>query len=415
MSRKWLGVPLLLVLLGTALVATPQLAQGDATGFVHAVEGPGQGQLLDGAGQNFNFRGVQMECWLLGGGPCYGGGSTTETQTFNSLTDLMGQAGADALHARIYNEFITEADMQRVSQLGFNLVRVSINHRSLDTGSQGGWAALDRLLGWADRYGIKVILDMHAAPSPQSKAGNADYSGQPTLWEPGGRQADTVALWHQIAARYSGRTAVAAYDLLNEPNTNGNPDMLIALYRQIIAGIRSVDTNHLVLIQGDNGGYDLTAFLAPLDPNQAYAFHTYNHNGTVTWRQIQYFRAYSMRQGVPILNDEFGLNTDQWVQATRTALENPTYKIHGWVFYNWKDPFRPGSYQDRMNTMHFVEQYVPTPAWNQVIGYVSGVANVTRPTPDQTTQGINEFFQSSAMGNTSEPPATLHALGANGY
>lgn len=408
--RRPLTVVLVVIALLAALarVATPANAHHGPTGYIHA-DGT---HLVDGAGNPFFVRGVQMECWLTGGGLCWGGGIATETAVYGALRGLVGQDATAAFRNNVYNAYVTEPDVARAAHLGVNVLRIAINHTAFDAGGQFGWGPLDNLVGWANHYDIHVLLELHAAPSPQSKALNADYTaGEPTLWDPGGRVADTVALWQRIAARYADNKAVAGYELLNEPITNNQGGDLLALYQQTIAAIRGVDAHHLLVLDGDKATADLSFVPGRLDDNEAYAFHTYRLNDTGERNQLRYFQRYSSRDGVPILNTEFGLNTNSWVSSTRRRFEDPRNGVSGWVFWSWKGPYRGNSLSARTDTAHLIEQYVPTPAWDRVIAYASGVFGSLRPTPDATRTGMQQFIGTvDGLDHSTEPVGLLKAL-----
>ena len=65
----------------------------------------------------------------------------------------------------------------------------------------------------------------------------------------------TVTLWQALAAHYRDEPAILGYDLLNEPISPYSDEdylnpRLEPLYREIVAAIRSVDSNHVVLLAG---------------------------------------------------------------------------------------------------------------------------------------------------------------------
>src|SRR6202041_520119 len=108
---------------------------------------------------------------------------------------------------------------------GFNTVRVPLNWRLFVAPGNGsatrfegpGWALLDRLVGWCRDAGLRVIVDLHAAPGGQTGVNHDDGPGFPlTFYVPRDR-ALTIALWQKLAAHYRDETAILGYDLLNEP------------------------------------------------------------------------------------------------------------------------------------------------------------------------------------------------------
>ena len=158
---------------GSTPPPTPPPGGGDggtppaATAFVR-VDPADRRRLIDGQGNPLVIRGIQLEGWLHQAPLILGGGLFgSETRAMQRLEALVGTTKARAFRAAIIADFITEADIARMAQLGFNTVRVPINHVALDTYGDG-WEALDRLIGWCRTRGVYVMLDLHAAPKPSS-------------------------------------------------------------------------------------------------------------------------------------------------------------------------------------------------------------------------------------------------------
>ena len=64
----------------------------------------------------------------------------------------MGKEGARQFREQIYETYIQESDIARIAGLGFNCVRIPINHRVLEDDErpfvykESGWKILDRSL-----------------------------------------------------------------------------------------------------------------------------------------------------------------------------------------------------------------------------------------------------------------------------
>jgi hypothetical protein len=119
---------------------------------------------------------------------------------------------------QVWKQFDPEAtrrDFARLRELGANCVRVFLSYGSFysDPGSlrPEGLEKFDRFLELAEAAGIYV-----------HPTGPDHWEGMPD-WAKGDRYADPKALeaveqfWALFAARYKGRNAIFAYDLLNEP------------------------------------------------------------------------------------------------------------------------------------------------------------------------------------------------------
>ena len=127
---------------------------------------------------------------------------------------------------------------------------------------------IDDLLDWCEANQIYLILDLHAAPGDQGyDAAISDYdSSLPSLWESDLNKSKTVALWGQLAERYKDEPWIGGYDLINEPNWNLATYELRNLYVQITNAIRSVDTNHIIFIEGNWFANDFTGLTPPSIP-----------------------------------------------------------------------------------------------------------------------------------------------------
>ena len=105
----------------------------------------------------------------------------------------------------------------------------------------------------------------------------SDYDpSKPSLWESPANRDKTVALWKRIAERYADEPWVGGYDLTNEPNWNmaGNIP-LRNLYREITDSIRTVDTKHILIVEGNWFANDFTGLTPPWDDNMVYGPHKY--------------------------------------------------------------------------------------------------------------------------------------------
>ena len=102
-----------------------------------------------------------------------------------------------------------------------------------------------------------------------------------------------VALWQKLAERYKDEPAIAAYDIINEPNwgfadrndkhgcnETGNAPLRTLLERTTRA-IREIDKRHMIVIEGNCWGNNYRGVLdAGLwDDNLVLSFHKY-WNGT---------------------------------------------------------------------------------------------------------------------------------------
>jgi endoglucanase len=363
-------------------------------------------RLVDARGNPVQLRGVNLGGWLMWEGWIWGGGFNSETTVLERLEELVGQEQVAAFQGQIYANFITEADIVRIAELGFNVVRIPINHRALEEGGAyagggSGWEALDRLIEWCEAHGVYVILTLHGAPGGQSRLFTADPDGGARLWASGDHQERTVDLWRTLAERYRAREIVAGYDLLNEPNPGSGQD-LVALYQRIIAAIRTVDPFHLIVLEGTDFASNFTMFEGPLDPNQAFSFHMYTWFRDNREVELAQYQAVAERHSVPMWNGEFGENEYERLESTVALFEDPQYNLAGWAFWPWKKV--PNRYP-------YLRGIQTTEAWDKVIQWVAfPYWPNEKPSAEETRQGMDEFITAVRLENTDEDARMVEIL-----
>jgi hypothetical protein len=213
-----------------------------------------------------------------------------------------------------------------------------------NTWLEEGFKRTDDLLEWCEANKMYLILDLHAAPGGQGHDANiSDYdSSKPSLWESQANQDKMVALWEALATRYKDKKWIGAYDIINEPNWNFTSTNLNgcdetqngplrSLQLRITEAIRAIDTNHLIIIEGNCWGNNYSGMFPLWDKNMALSFHKYwNENNEASIATMLNYRA---KYNVPIWMGEGGENSNVWFQEAISLLE--THNI-GWSFWPMK-------------------------------------------------------------------------------
>jgi Cellulase (glycosyl hydrolase family 5) len=183
------------------------------------------------------------------------------------------------------------------AQLGFNVVRLSISWANLEPRpgifdmSYLNWY-VDSDVRWAKAAGIYVIIDMHqlywaqkfggyGAPAWTVQKYAPDEVGMreavSDFWANVTLQDHFLSVWAMLAQHYANETAIAGYDVLNEPfiYTSVLPGLnatyVDAFYGRAIQAIRNVDTNHLIILEPAN----LDDFKLPPTTNLVWSPHFY--------------------------------------------------------------------------------------------------------------------------------------------
>ncbi len=262
------------------------------------------------------------------------------------MVDLIGDEKAGRFWKAYRHHYITENDIKRIAELGFNSVRPALNSRLLLTEEKNpvyieeGFQLIDSLIRWCKKYKVYVILDMHGAPGGQTGA-NIDDSpdNKPELFMDKKYQDRLVNLWIKIARRYKHEPAVAAYDLLNEPLPIESgaaahyKHLLVPLYKRITAEIRKIDQNHMITLEGFDWSNDWSLFDRPFDNNVFYQFHYYCWARPDQLYDIDKYIKKRAELGTPAWVGETGEKGNAIYWGTSQYLEAHTI---GFSFWPWK-------------------------------------------------------------------------------
>jgi hypothetical protein len=307
-------------------------------GFVHAHGDT----IVDGADQPLLLRGMGLGNWLLPEGYMWKFGDDTSSprQIEAHLEKLVGADRAAEFWAGYRDTYITEADVARIAELGYDHVRLPLNSRYLVTDDgvflEDGFSRVNDLISWCERHNLWVLLDLHGAPGGQTGT-NIDDSpnGKPELFMERRWWDLTIRLWEEIARRYRHETVVLGYDLLNEPLPNEwqhtYPAELAQLYKELTSAIRAIDPDHLLVYEGAHWATNWSIFTEVWDQNSALQFHRY-------WcapdeSSIDEYLSARTRLGLPIYMGEGGENTAEWIYTAHRLYER--HQI-GWNFWPWK-------------------------------------------------------------------------------
>ena len=322
-----------------------------APNFIHA-DGT---QLVDEQGERFAVKGINLGNWLVPEGYMFRfARKRAPSEIAEVIEALVGPQEAARFWAAFREDYVTQADIRFIKAAGFNTVRVPLHWRlfvepgAADDGSADkfegqGWTLLDRLVGWCRDAGLRVIVDLHAAPGGQTGVNHDDGSGFPLTFYVPRYRALTVALWKAIAALYRDEPTVLGYDLLNEPISPYSDEAYLnprlePLYREIVAAIRSVDAHHVVLLAGGQWSTSFAMFGRPFDANAVYTYHKFWAKPTRD--ALQSYLNFSKSWNVPILIGETGEMNNQWNARFRELHER--FGI-GWVFW----PYKSSRYRNR--------------------------------------------------------------------
>ena len=115
--------------------------------------------------------------------------------------------------------YIQERDFQHIKKLGLNLVRIPVPYFIFGDCGQGVGCIefLDKAFDWAEKYDLKILIDLHTAPDSQNGFDNGGISGV-CKWsqEPDEVEFELTVL-ERLAERYGTRKGLWGIEILNEP------------------------------------------------------------------------------------------------------------------------------------------------------------------------------------------------------
>jgi len=185
------------------------------------------------------------------------------------------------------DNWITQRDWDLLPRFGLNLVRVPFIWSLIEDENNPGhlradaWHYLDETIAEAEKRGMYVILDLHGAVGAQGTEHHSGCAGKNLFWSRSDYQERTLWLWRQISQRYKDRSAVAAYDLLNEP-WGSSAEQLASVVKTLYAAVRSIDKQHIILLPDHPQG--IGAYGKPLEQGMFnIAFETHPYPGFFGW------------------------------------------------------------------------------------------------------------------------------------
>ncbi len=367
-------------------------------------------EIVDEHGKKILLRGVGLGNWMLPEGYMWKFGKEGDRprKIEKVVSDLIGPVKADKFWKSFRSNYIAEADIRRISELGYNSVRPALNARLFLTEGdknvfiEEGFALLDNLVSWCKKYNLYVIIDMHAAPGGQTGQ-NIDDSpnNEPELFMNPKNQDLLEKLWIKIAERYKDEPTVAAYDLLNEPLPEMTgaavkyKDQLIPVYERLIKAIRRVDQKHMITLEGYNWANDWSTFGKHLDDNLIYQFHYYCWNKPDQLNDISQFLEKQQQLNTPVWVGETGEKDNTIYFATTQYFEKNNI---GWSFWPWKK-------LDTKNTPYSIN----LPAqWNEITAFTE---NGVKPASTVNSEKIfNEFLENIKLANCVYFPDVVNAM-----
>ncbi|MFI9064247.1 cellulase family glycosylhydrolase [Streptomyces sp. NPDC053429] len=315
-----------------------------------------------------------------------GQGRALQWRGFN-LADKSSR-GADAFAD------IHESDLKDMAARGFNLARLAFFWDDLEPEpghyDRGYLAKMRRILDWADRYHVKVVLDAHqdvygphfgsrGVPAWATRDEGLPFRPIPEDWfseyfEPSVQAAfdhlykDTdlrtahARMWTTVASALGGHPALLGYDLMNEPFARflEGEDLpaaaarfeageLTEMWNRLARAVRLVDQKSWVFVEPTViVGLGVPTRMGTIDdPHAGYAPHfyetametggDYDPDGTFIPAYEAAISDYPTRHRMPVIVGEWGGNP--YVPHASRFVTDMTASLDrfssGWTWWQW--------------------------------------------------------------------------------
>lgn len=168
------------------------------------------------------IKGVNLGNWLVlekWMSPALFDGTTAEDEYY-----LPSQLSPEVYEARIKvhrSEYISERDFACIKRMGMNAVRIPVPYFIFGDRPPfiGCIEELDKAFSWAEKYDLKVLVDLHTAPLSQNGFDNGGISGV-CKWSQTPEEVEFVLnVLEKLAMRYGQRKSLLGIEPINEPIT----------------------------------------------------------------------------------------------------------------------------------------------------------------------------------------------------
>lgn len=354
--------------------------------------------IVDDSGKPVMLKGVALGGWLMMEGYMYAGRSIAERTFKEELAKSAGREAVDEFTKAFRDTFIREYDIKLIKESGANCIRVPFNYRVVEfedrpfSLNEDGLKYIDRVVEWCEKYGLYCILDMHAVPGAQNPDWHSDCVGAPEFFSDPFNQDRYLRLWHFLAGRYKNSSAVAGYDVLNEPIVGLTGEgALKELYEKVTKEIRDVDRNHIIFLEGSEWASRISFLGKPKDKNTVYSVHAYvptefafnwipgltypgkvlgiNWNKSMLEMLAKQYKNYATKHNVPLYVGEFGVNCRDghygeydWVKDVLYIFEKNRFSWTYWTYKTVANYSLPDG----------LYRYIPNTPWVNRKGPVTG-------------------------------------------
>ncbi len=175
------------------------------------------------------------------------------------------------------SEYITERDFVTIKSYGMNTIRIPVPYFIFGDREPfiGCIEELDKAFNWAEKYGLKILIDLHTAPDSQNGFDNGGICGV-CKWAQEPEEVEFVlTVLERLAERYGKREGLFGIQPINEPISEdmwekmGIQDRYTPVEPEKAAGSKGISSEFLRKFYID--AYDRIRKYLPVD--KAIVFH----------------------------------------------------------------------------------------------------------------------------------------------
>jgi glucan 1,3-beta-glucosidase len=271
------------------------------------------------------------------------------------LVRQLGREEAARRLAQHRDTFINEQDIKWLKEHKFELVRVPVGYWLFEETDEyiSGERYMERLLAWAKKHDIKVIIDFHGLQGSQNGKQHSGRRGVVQFFKKINRQKALQTLVY-IVKTYGMHSSVIGIQVSNEPRWPGLGLTLLSYYRQAYKIIDSGCPASVKVIVSDGFKPRLMAWLLMLgrfgdrlvmDVHLYQVFSSKDHQKSVddylnivnrVWRKL----LHRLNTKVPVLVGEWSASTAAPLPDTSSVkrlydTQEQVFRDTTWAYCYW--------------------------------------------------------------------------------
>ncbi|KAH7567787.1 hypothetical protein JRO89_XS07G0149000 [Xanthoceras sorbifolium] len=241
------------------------------------------------------------------------------------VTNGYGPNKAPQIMREHWNTFIVEDDFKFIAGNGLDAVRIPVGWwiASDPTPPQpyvgGSLQALDNAFTWARKYGVKIIIDLHAAPDSQNGFEHSSSRDGSQEW---GTTDDNIEKTVAVIDFLAASPSLYAVQLINEPLSPGvSLEILNKFYKAGYDAVRKHSSAAYVVMSNR---------LGPMDPRELFPL-TNGLRGSVI--DVHYYNLFSdIFDNMTVQQNIDFINTNRTAQLNHVTTSNgPLTFVGEWV------------------------------------------------------------------------------------